>query len=195
MGEDALLEYVPDPIIPFAGVRFSQKTKIDLAKGAGLFWWEILAPGREASGEIFEYERVEMKTNLSAQGRLIGAERVRLEPQRQNLAALARLGPYRYWATFHICKVGLEPSAWLRAEQTLREATEAHSRRSEALWGISTLISDGLVIRGLTLHGRDALSGLQALLARGENSSLRPRADSSPHSKLTNWMDDATAAA
>jgi urease accessory protein len=163
VGENALLEYVPDPIIPFAGVRFSQKTKIHLARGAGLFWWEILAPGREARGEIFEYERVAMKTDISSQGRLIAAERVRLEPQRQNLASPARLGAFRYWAAFHICKVGLESSVWMKAEQTLRGAAETISPRGESLWGISTLVSDGLVVRGLTLHGRDAISGLQAL--------------------------------
>lgn len=44
VGEGALLEYVPDPMIPFAGARFSQRITIRLAPQAGLFWWEILAP-------------------------------------------------------------------------------------------------------------------------------------------------------
>ena len=54
--EDALLEYVPDAIIPYGGARFSQTTTIYLAQGAGIFWWEILAPGREAGGESFAYD-------------------------------------------------------------------------------------------------------------------------------------------
>ncbi|MBI3472530.1 MAG: urease accessory protein UreD, partial [Candidatus Solibacter usitatus] len=53
--EEGLLEYLPDPLIPFAGSRYRQETRIDLAHGAGLFWWETIAPGREARGEIFEY--------------------------------------------------------------------------------------------------------------------------------------------
>ena len=68
VGENALLEYVPDAIVPFAGARYSQRTTVRLAAGAGLFWWEILAPGREAHGEIFEYECVEMKTDVLALG-------------------------------------------------------------------------------------------------------------------------------
>ena len=48
VGENGVLEYLPDAVIPFAGARFSQRTSIQLAEGAGLFWWEILAPGREA---------------------------------------------------------------------------------------------------------------------------------------------------
>src|SRR5208282_5125583 len=68
IGENALLEYVPDSIIPFAGARYRQRTSIYLAQGAGLFWWEILAPGREARGELFEYECVEIRTDLTAMG-------------------------------------------------------------------------------------------------------------------------------
>ena len=32
---NGLLEYVPDPLIPFAGARYQQQTQIDLADGAG----------------------------------------------------------------------------------------------------------------------------------------------------------------
>jgi len=53
IAEGTLLEYLPDATIPFAGARYLQRTSINLAAGAGLFWWEILAPGREARGELF----------------------------------------------------------------------------------------------------------------------------------------------
>jgi urease accessory protein len=163
IGESALLEYLPDPLIPFAGARFWQRTVIRLARGAGLFWWEILAPGREARGEIFEYTSVELKSDLVAIGRPIAAERVRLEPKNRALASLARLGPYRTWATFYICRVGLDPSAWLEAERDLREIVSRLSRPGEALWGISTLTAHGLVVRCIASRGRDVLPGLHAL--------------------------------
>src|SRR5277367_5900401 len=102
VNEGALLEYVPDAIIPFAGARFSQTTTIHLAQGAGLFWWEILAPGREARGETFEYDCVEMKTDIAALGQPIASERVRIEPRKRSTQSFGRLGPYRTWATFCI---------------------------------------------------------------------------------------------
>src|SRR6266566_6969559 len=37
--EGGLLEYLPDPIIPFAGSRYIQRSRIELAPNAGLFWW------------------------------------------------------------------------------------------------------------------------------------------------------------
>jgi urease accessory protein len=163
VGENALLEYVPDAIIPFAGARYSQRTTIHLTSGAGLFWWEILAPGREARAEIFEYERVEMKTDLLALGRPIAAERVRLEPQSRNISDLARLGPYRYWVTFYVCRVGLNAQTWLAAEQRLREVAANLTRSGEMLFGVSALVAHGLVIRCLARRGRGVLDALHPL--------------------------------
>ena len=163
VAEDGLFEYVPDALIPYAGARFSQRTLIDLAPGAGLFWWEILAPGREARGEIFEYESVEMNTDLVSAGQCIAAERIRLEPQGHEITSRARLGPYRNWATFYVCRVGLGSDVWLAAEQRLREVARELPRPGDTLWGISALIAHGLVARCLACHGRDVLRGLHAL--------------------------------
>jgi urease accessory protein len=163
VGENALLEYLPDAIIPFAGVRYAQRTNVRLAAGAGIFWWEILAPGREARGEWFEYESIAMHCDIAAEGRLIAAERALLEPRERPVASPARLGHYRYWATFYICRVGLPTAMWLTLEQQLREAAEPHARPGETLWGISALAAHGLAIRCLAIQGRDVLPGLHAL--------------------------------
>lgn len=164
LAENAFLEYVPDAIIPYSGVRYEQRTKINLSPGSGLFWWEILAPGREASGEIFAYESVEMHTEISvAGGRPIAVEQIRLDPRHHPLTSPARLGPYRYWATFYVCRVGLAPAAWLAAENHLREAAHALTRPGKSLWAISTLPAHGLAIRCLVIHGREVLPGLTSL--------------------------------
>jgi urease accessory protein len=161
VGENALLEYVPDAIIPFAGARFRQQTTIRLAPGAGLFWWEILAPGREARGELFAYDRMELKMDIWTPERLIAAERVRLEPRMHALSSLARLGDYRYWASFYICREGADPKLWLAAEQRLREA--ALSLAGDTRWGVSTLVADGLVVRCVAREGRSVLKGLREI--------------------------------
>jgi urease accessory protein len=163
VGENALLEYVPDTLIPFAGACFAQKTMIRLAPGAGLFWWEILAPGREARGEAFEYERVKMQTEISAEGRLIAAEQVDLEPRKRALDSLSRLGPYRTWATFYVCCVGREAAAWLALENKLRGVSATFSQPGKILWGFSSLVANGLVARCVARHGRDVLPGLHAI--------------------------------
>ncbi|HTS10753.1 MAG TPA: urease accessory protein UreD [Candidatus Limnocylindrales bacterium] len=162
VAENALLEYVPDPIIPFAGSRFAQTTSIELAPGAGLFWWEILAPGREARGEAFEYESIEMKSDVTAE-RLIAAEQIRLAPRDRSLSSIARLGRYPYWGSFYICRAGTEPGVWLRAEQHLREVASELSSTGPVFWGISTLVAHGLAIRCVAGRGRDVVGGMHAL--------------------------------
>jgi len=167
--QNALLEYVPDPIIPFAGSRFCQQTTIKLAPGAGLFWWEILAPGREARGELFAYDRMELMMDIWTPNRLIAAERVRLEPRMHAVSSLARLGDYRYWATFYICRVGAGPKLWATAEERLREVAASVSPPGETRWGISTLAADGLVVRCLSRQGRWVLAGLRQIWAAAKS--------------------------
>jgi urease accessory protein len=163
VNEGALLEYVPDAIIPFAGARFSQATTIRLAQGAGLFWWEILAPGREARGEAFAYDCMEMKTDIVALGQPIASERVRIEPRKRSTYSFGRLGPYRTWATFCIARVGPSAAGWLALEHELREKTLVLTKHGETLWGISVLSAHGLMVRCVAVHGRHVLPGLQTL--------------------------------
>ena len=168
VGENALLEYLPDAMIPFSASRFTQETAIHLASGAGLFWWEIIAPGREASGELFEYEQFEMRTKVFALGRTIAAENICLKPARKRMASIAQLGSYRYTATFYICAVGREASIWRAAEDHLRVLTSELTRPGETLWGVSTLLAHGLVVRCLSCRGREILPGLQAIWNRAK---------------------------
>lgn len=163
ISRDALLEYVPDAIIPFAKSRFRQKTAVDLEKGAGFLWWEILAPGRLARGESFEYDSLEVKTDLKADGQMIAAENVRIEPKRSDISSVARLGPYRYWTTFYIVRVGLDADFWLRAEQQLREIIGPFCRPDDERWGVSALAAHGLVVRALTRTGAHILPQLRVI--------------------------------
>jgi urease accessory protein len=161
--EDALLEYVPDAIIPYGGARFSQTTTIYLAQGAGIFWWEILAPGREAGGESFAYDSVEMKTDVVALGQPIASERVRIEPRKHSTQSFGRLGPYRTWATFCIARVGPSAAEWLALEYELREQAMPLTKHGETLWAVSALPAHGVMVRCVAVHGRHVLPGLQNL--------------------------------
>ena len=67
VGPEALLEFLPDELIPFAGSRYRQETSVELANGAGLFWWETIAAGRAARGELFADESLNFKLYLTAE--------------------------------------------------------------------------------------------------------------------------------
>lgn len=161
--DDGLVEYLPDQLIPFAGSRYRQETRIELGANAGLFWWEIISPGREAHEELFAYELLQLKTSISVLGNPIALEHMRIEPARRSMFSLARLGAYRYFSTFYICRAGVESSRWLELERLLGELAEQLSQPSRMVWGVSPLRAHGVVVRALSVRGREITTRLPDL--------------------------------
>jgi urease accessory protein len=126
--EGGLLEYLPDPLIPFAGSRYQQYTQIELAQNAGLFWWETVAPGRIARGELFAYDLLHLGLTISALSRPIAIESFKLEPQCRVLSSVARLGLFHSSSSFYICRVGLPAARWTQLEQELSELAQDLTR-------------------------------------------------------------------
>lgn len=58
LGENAYLEYLPDPIIPHAHSRFVTTTTVSLPRSATVLYAEILLGGRKhhGAGELFQYD-------------------------------------------------------------------------------------------------------------------------------------------
>jgi urease accessory protein len=154
IGAGALLEYLPDPVIPFKQARYRQTTRIELAPDAGLFWWETIAPGREAHGERFGYDYLEMALEIYAGQRPIAFERYKLCPQQRPLSSPVRLGSYLYHTTFYICRAGTAEAVWLALEEELTSIAMGYTQLENALWGVSTLPADGIVIRGFSTSHR-----------------------------------------
>ncbi len=162
VAEGGLLEYLPDAVIPFAGSRHVQRTSVSLANRATFFWWEILAPGRQASGEVFLFDRIRLETAIRSDGRPLLLENFLLEPRERPLMSSARLGKYTHTVSFVACQVGLPPSKSRELEQALSELAGACTLPGVTIWGASALASDGVVVRGLSATARD----IPATLAR-----------------------------
>jgi len=154
VGEGALLEYLPDAVIPYAGSRHLQRTDIRLARGATLFWWEILAPGRQAAGERFAFERLRIESDVRACGRPLLRESFLLEPRERPLDVTARMQEYSHLVSFCACQAGRPVGFWRALEDKLNEVAISRTRPRETLWAASTLASDGVVVRGLHVTNR-----------------------------------------
>lgn len=154
IGENAILEYLPDPVIPYAGARHAQQTEIRLARKATLFCWEVLAPGRQASGEEFAFESLRIAIRIATAARPLLRENFILEPGRKEIGVAARMRQYSWLASFIVCQEGRQPAFWTELEKQLNELAHARSRREEAIWGASALATDGLTVRGLAASGR-----------------------------------------
>ncbi len=153
VGDTGLLEYLPDAVIPYAGSRYEQRTEIRLGRGATLFWWEVLAPGRLAAGERFAFERLRVQSEVYAGPRPVLREDFLLEPRQKNLSSTARMFEYSHAASLCIVQEGRPSAFWRVLEDRLNEIARERTRRAQAVWGASALASDGVIVRGLAASG------------------------------------------
>jgi urease accessory protein len=151
---DALLEYLPDALIPFRNARVSQHTQYSLAEGATLFCWETIAPGRTAAGEIFHYEQLKLVSEIEVGGCPVLNDRLLLEPARWPMTTPARFGSYRYLVTFVAVRAGSSAAEVRSLEECLEAVAYGPAFQSaaeaEELWGVTTLPAHGVLVRGMT---------------------------------------------
>ncbi len=77
----SFLEYLPDPVIPFAGSRFAQRVRVTMEPTATLLIGETVYAGRLSRGERHEYDAFASDLEVSApDGRPLVVDRVRLLP-------------------------------------------------------------------------------------------------------------------
>lgn len=68
VGEDALLEYLPHHLIPYAGSSYRQITEFHLTEDATLVAWDACAAGRVARGERFGFDSLSNRTKIFRDG-------------------------------------------------------------------------------------------------------------------------------
>jgi urease accessory protein len=141
----AVLEYVPEQIIPFARAAFQQQTTVRLGAGACVLLMEIVAPGRLARGEAFAYRDYDSSVCIEAEsGQLLLRDRTRLQPGWQRLDGPGLFEGYYYLGTCYALVEGMSLSAEL--------AEHLHallSCRAGLLGSASLLAHGGIVVRVL----------------------------------------------
>jgi urease accessory protein len=93
------LEVLPEIFIPQSGAHYKQSTVLEVEEGGELLFFESLAPGRTASGEAFQYRRLDWSTDLYVGPMQIARERLRMEPGTAGINALRSHFPNSYYGT------------------------------------------------------------------------------------------------
>src|SRR5471032_3472437 len=83
------LEVMPEPLVPHRGCCYRQTTHIAIEPGGGIFFADLLLPGRVAHGEAWAWEKLCLEIDVRAGGALVLRER--LEQMGAELRALAEL--------------------------------------------------------------------------------------------------------
>jgi urease accessory protein len=78
VADGATLVVLPGPAIPFAGCRYFQRVRIDLAENAQLIWGDLWFAGRyarEEASERFRFEWIVQEMLVQRQGQLVFRDR------------------------------------------------------------------------------------------------------------------------
>ena len=138
----ASLETWPELFIPQCKTRYSQTTQVDIRDDGELMFWELLAPGRVASGEAFRYSELDWSTEVRLNERLILRERFALVPGEASVETWRAVFPTGYYAS------GIIISPLLSA--TASVWGQIHTLHSPTAWiGCSSLTAGGGTIRVL----------------------------------------------
>ncbi|MFN8634048.1 MAG: urease accessory protein UreD [Chloroflexota bacterium] len=93
---DSLLEWWPDPLIPYAGTALTQELQIVADERATVLVADSWLAGRVARGEVHQYARLALTASARRpDGTLLFRDALRLEPERQRPSSLGLLGDAR----------------------------------------------------------------------------------------------------
>jgi len=147
LAREAILEYVPDHVIPHAGAFLRQSLEVEMEERSRAIIAESYATGRIARGERLQFKEVDSSTRVTVCGKEIFFSRSRLTPQTIDLDAPGRLEGFNYLGTLLIVAEDRKKQDW----QCLCDGIERHlSAYAQVRGGTSILAYGGCVARFLT---------------------------------------------
>jgi urease accessory protein len=96
----ATLEWLPQETILYCGTQADLQAQIELQGDARLYYWDMVAVGRPASGEAFASGHLQTRLEIRRDGRLLWHERQRVSGGDPLLQSPIGLGGHSLFATF-----------------------------------------------------------------------------------------------
>jgi len=96
IGARARLEWMPEVIIPFVDAKFQVDTTLRVKDDSTILWGEIIAPGREKRGEIFDYESFRSNFKIFVEDELIAFDSLHFSPKEVKLGGIGVLEDAMY---------------------------------------------------------------------------------------------------
>jgi urease accessory protein len=171
LGAGAWVEYLPDHLIPHPGSAFHQSLTVEMGPGSRAIVADAWAVGRVARGERWQFRELVSRTAITAGGRPLFLDRVRLEPARGIPRGLGGLEEFDYLATLVVVGEGLP--GW---EDPARALDDCLGRWSGVRGGASPIGRHGCLVRLLALTAQDLVEATRGLwtLSRGLLLGLPP---------------------
>jgi urease accessory protein len=144
VGSGAILEWVPEHTIPFAGSRFHQAIDVKLAAGATLVLWDAVASGRIAHGERWKFATLENQIRITTASGARVQEHYALTPDHTK-GDIGLAGAWDYIGSLFVIADAIDSSIWASLDGTLADILEKQT--DQVLGGVSQPAVPGLVVK------------------------------------------------
>ena len=142
----ATLEWLPQETIIFSAAQAELSTAIDLEGDARLFYWDVVALGRPASGERFDLGHFQAQLDIRRDGQLLWHERQRIVGADSLLDSPIGLDGQPVFATLLV--TGEIDSELLERCRSLPHAVRGDLTQLPGLLVARCLASEALLARG-----------------------------------------------
>jgi len=120
IAERARLEWMPEVIIPFVDSKFRVDTTLRVAADSTVLWGEIVAPGREKRGEIFDYESFRSNFKIFVDDELIAFDSLHFSPKDVELGSVGVLEGAMYVGSVWLVSPNIEDVDIRALQETLQ---------------------------------------------------------------------------
>lgn len=181
LAENAYLEYLPEPTIPYRRSRFVSQTAITLPESATVLYAEILLPGRKyhRTGELFKYDLFSSSVHAARpSGPDLFVEKYIVEPARFNVEQRGVLG------NFHVLGNALLLTSPERARRVAEQTLPTWNDALPLIAGANRLPNDaGLSYKVLGMETEPVRARLREFVALVRAETVGRAAASAP----TRW--------
>nr|VVH81638.1 Urease accessory protein UreD [Pseudomonas aeruginosa] len=171
----ATLEWLPQESIVFAGAQAELETRIQLRGDARLFYWDMVALGRPASGERFASGHFVAALDIRRDDRLLWHERQRIDGGDRLLDSPIGLAGTRCWRP------------WSPAARSTPTCCNAAARSPAPAAATSASCPEAFWWRAAGRRGAARASLADRTLAPAAAGAARPRGRSPTHLEYLRW--------
>ncbi len=153
---NAVLEYCPEEIMPYADSVYTQENIFHLSKDATLIAWDILSAGRAGRGENFDFSSYTSKTLIDVEGIPQVMDKMVICPKETDVRNLQCMQDYLYTATVYAYADACDEEL-----KDMLAAENAHY--TDGIIGASLVTDKMLVIKILGRHAYAVYDELQSI--------------------------------
>ncbi|MBI4400290.1 MAG: urease accessory protein UreD [Nitrospirae bacterium] len=159
VGPGAILEWLPEPTIPFAGSRFRQTIHVSLQPGATALLWDAIASGRVARGERWVFTDLENEIRITTAAGEYLLDRYHVHPEKKTGAGLAC--DWDYVASLYLVSDTVDAEIRKRLEEKI--AVILDECAGSVLAGVSKPALPGLAVKLVARSAPDLNGVLESL--------------------------------